>query len=153
MLNRRRRRFVHPKIQIALVLQSLRQWMLFLIAMVGLLCGLEYFNSGAQESMVACTSKMWERFGPALVVLLSLLPAIIYDSIKMSNRFIGPLIRLRTAMEKVALDETVEPLKCRRKDCAEDFFVAFNEMLERVNQLEEDRQKHWIPYQDMTRWP
>ncbi len=139
MLNRRRRRFVHPRIQIALVLQSLRQWMLFLFAMIGLLCGLEYFNNGAQESMSACAVKMWGRSGPALVVLFSLLPAIVYDSIRMSNRFVGPLMRLRTAMNGVARGEAMEPLKCRRNDCAEDFFVAFNEMLERVKQLEEEK--------------
>jgi nitrogen fixation/metabolism regulation signal transduction histidine kinase len=109
--------------------------------MFGLLWGLEYFNHGAQDSMGACAVKMWERFGPALVVLLSLLPAIVYDSIRISNRFIGPLIRLRTAMQEVAQDETMEPLRCRRNDFAEDFFIAFNEMLERVNQLEEDRRK------------
>jgi hypothetical protein len=141
MLNRRRRKFVHPKIQLALALHSLRQWAFFLVAMFGLLCVLEYFNSGGQESMVACVFKMWGRYGPALVVLLFLLPSIIYDSIKMSNRFVGPLIRLRTAMQKVAQDEPVEPLKCRRKDCAEDFFTAFNEMLERVHKLEEQKRE------------
>lgn len=141
MLNRRRRRYVHPKIQLALALQSLRQWAFFLIAMFGMLCALEYFNNGGQETAGACMLKMWGRYGPALLVVLFLLPAIIHDSIKMSNRFVGPLLRLRTAMQGVARDQTVEPLKCRDKDCAEDFFMAFNEMLERIKQLEEEKRE------------
>ncbi len=138
MRNRRRRQLVYPRIQLALALQAIRIWALFLFTMFGLLCGLEYFNNGAQESMGNCALKMWERHGPALVVILFLLPAIIYDSIKLSNRFVGPLMRLRTAMQAIASGQAVEPLKCRRKDCAEDFFNAFNEMLDKLKQLEKD---------------
>ncbi len=139
MQNRRRRRFVHPRIQCALVFQSLRQWMLFLIALFGMLWGLEYFNNGAQETWGGCLVKMWERFVPALIVLLSLLPAIVYDSIRNSNRFIGPLVRLRSAMQQVAQDESMQPLRCRRNDFAEDFFIVFNEMLDRVHELERSK--------------
>ena len=142
MRNRRSRRFVHPRIQMALVLQSLRQWSLFLLALVGMLWGLEYFTHGAQLSALECLGKMWGRFGVALVVLIPLLPAIIYDSIRISNRFVGPLVRLRNAMQRASRGEKVAPLECRRNDIAEDFFKAFNEMLPRVRQGEERENEH-----------
>ena len=102
MLNRRRRRFVHPRIQIALVLQSLRQWMLFLFAMIGLLCGLEYFNNGAPR-VDGClrgqdVGAVWAGSGGPLIPVAG--DCLRLD--KMSNRFVGPLMRLRTAMQGVA---------------------------------------------------
>jgi len=137
MASRRRRHLVHKRIQLALAIQALRHWLLFLVALAGLLCGLEYFNNEGQVAMGDCAVRVWRRFGPAFVVLISLLPAIIYDSIKVSNRFIGPLTRLRNVMRSAAQGEAVEPLKCRRNDYSADFFEALNELLERMRHLEQ----------------
>jgi hypothetical protein len=69
---------------------------------------------------------MWFHFGPALVASLLLLPLVLFDVIRFSNRFAGPLVRLRRAMRTLARGEQVLPIKFRDGDYWQDFADDFN---------------------------
>ena len=75
---------------------------------------------------------MWFHFGPALVASTLLLPLVILDMIRLSNRFTGPLLRLRRSMRELARGEHVEPIEFRDGDYWQEFANEFNVLAARV---------------------
>jgi hypothetical protein len=73
---------------------------------------------------------------PALVVALVLLPIVIVDVINLSNRFLGPLIRLRASMRRLATGDRVMPLHFREHDFWHEFAAEYGDLVKRVERLE-----------------
>ena len=71
---------------------------------------------------------MLRHLTPALVGSLFVLPLAIADMLRMSNRFVGPVFRLRNAMKCIVLGDDIEPLRPRSGD-------YWNDLIERFNQL------------------
>ena len=69
--------------------------------------------------------KMWFEYGPVMVCGLVLLPLVLIDLTRMSNRIVGPIHRLKGALHKLANGEITEPINFRDtdfwKEIAEDF--------------------------------
>jgi hypothetical protein len=80
---------------------------------------------------------MWFYFGPALVGAVLLMPLVLFDIVRLSNRFAGPLLRLRRSLRALAKGEEVAPLKFREGDFWQDFAKEFNAVAERMNKLNE----------------
>ena len=78
---------------------------------------------------------MWFFYGPAAIASFLLLPLVIMDVIRMSNRFVGPLLRLRRSMRALARGEDVEPIEFRDNDFWHDFADEFNAVNARIRQL------------------
>ena len=53
---------------------------------------------------------------PFAIASFVLLPLVIIDIVRLSNRFTGPLLRMRRSMRALAQGEQVEPLKFRDAD-------------------------------------
>ena len=75
---------------------------------------------------------MWFHFGPALVASFILLPLVVYDIIRTSNRFTGPLLRLRRSMRALAAGEQVKEIRFRDGDFWQDLAEDFNAVARRV---------------------
>jgi signal transduction histidine kinase len=75
---------------------------------------------------------MWFSFRPVFLAAFLLLPLVIFDIIRFSNRFVGPILRLRRSMRQLARGEHVEPIKFRGTDFWQDFADEFNAVLARV---------------------
>ncbi len=69
---------------------------------------------------------MWFFYGPAAIASFLLLPLVIVDIIRISNRFVGPLLWLRRSMRALARGEYVEPIEFRGNDFWYDFADEFN---------------------------
>ena len=69
---------------------------------------------------------------PALGVMFLMLPVFLRDTLKMSNRFAGPMYRLRTALAELAETNETKPIKFRTGDywleVADDFNKAFGKL-------------------------
>ncbi len=78
---------------------------------------------------------MWFFYGPAAIASFLLLPLVIVDIIRISNRFVGPLLRLRRSMRALARGEYVEPIEFRGNDFWYDFADEFNAVRARIMQL------------------
>jgi hypothetical protein len=50
----------------------------------------------------------------------------------LSNRFVGPMYRLRGAIRDVARGKDIQPLKFRNDDFWQDVAGDFNDLLERI---------------------
>jgi hypothetical protein len=85
----------------------------------------------------ASSTEMWNtvvgRCGPALFASMLLLPVALIDMARMSNRFAGPILRLRRAMKDLADGREVQPIRFRDHDYWGDFAEDFNRVLARIN--------------------
>ena len=63
-----------------------------------------------------------------------LLPVALIDMARMSNRFAGPILRLRRAVRDLADGREVEPIKFRDHDYWGDFAEDFNRVVARMNE-------------------
>jgi len=127
----RKQLFVDPKVQGALVGRAVLYWVVCIITItLMLLCW--RIVTGAARPIYTHFSDMWFFYGPAIVASFVLLPLIVVDIVRLSNRFTGPMLRLRRSMRALARGEHVEPIEFRDTDFWQDFADEFNQLLVRV---------------------
>jgi hypothetical protein len=72
---------------------------------------------------------------PLLIALLAVLPLFLYDMVKFSHRFAGPLYRFRKTLEAMAAGKPVQPVKIRKDDLLRDIVPPINAVIRRWNDL------------------
>lgn len=132
---RRKKEFVDPEVQGALARRLIAQWGLFLVAATGLAIAMQWMSDPFVpfKEMLA---NAWWTYGPLLLVLAGLAPVFVFDAIKLSNRFTGPVHRLRQVTRSLANGETPEQVEFRGADFWKDLAEDFNRVLERVAKSE-----------------
>jgi len=122
--------FVDRGVQGSLMLRFVGYWVLGLAVMFGLLAAYPImlaacFPFGDRPTAVQILAGTWAMFWPAMLASLMILPAVLWDLTRMSNRFVGPVHRLRHSMRDWADGKDVNPVVFREGDfwCgfAEDF--------------------------------
>ncbi len=68
------------------------------------------------------------------VVMLALFPAFALDTIRFSNRFVGPIARLRRYMRELADGENITTLAFRDNDFWSEVADEFNQVVELVQE-------------------
>jgi methyl-accepting chemotaxis protein len=129
-VGKRRQLFVDAKVQGALVVRTVAYWGFCLIA-VTLMLLLWRVLSVPGRTFAFHVDWLWFHYAPAAVASMLLLPIIVLDSLRMSNRFAGPMVRLRRAMNRLAEGESVQPINFRDDDFWSEFAEDFNRMLAR----------------------
>lgn len=126
--NQRKKYFVDRQVQGALVCRTVAyvSLVLMLVSLLSALCVtvMEGPLSGSQLA-----ERMWSKLGPAWVASILLIPIVVIDCIRLSNRFAGPMLRLRRAMKDLAAGKDVAMIKLRKGDFWYDFAEDFNGML------------------------
>lgn len=129
----RKRFFVDPKVQGALALRVALYWLVCLVTMtLMLLCW--RIITGPVRPFYTHLDDLWFFHGPAVVASLLLLPLIVFDIVRLSNRFTGPMLRLRRSMRALVRGEHVEPIEFRGGDFWQEFAGEFNALLKRVQE-------------------
>jgi hypothetical protein len=125
---KRRQLFVDPEVQGALVLKTALYWVMCVVAIaLMLLCW--RIVTGPARMFHTHFEDMWFQFGPALLASFVVLPLVIYDILRMSNRFCGPLFRLRRSLRALARGEHVDPISFRDGDFWPEIAQEFNALL------------------------
>ena len=127
----RKQLFVDPKIQGALVLRVIMYWV-FCLMTITLMILCWRIVTGPARLFYTHFGDMWFHYGPALIASLLLLPLVIVDMIRMSNRFVGPLLRMRHSLRALARGEHVEPIRFRKNDFWRELSEEFNTVVDRV---------------------
>ena len=117
--------FVDPKVQGALIARVVLYWLVCLIGItLMLLCW--QIITGPRQPFYLHFSDLWFHYGPALIASCLLLPLVIVDVVRFSNRFAGPLLRLRRSMRELARGQYVERLEFRNDDFWQEIANEFN---------------------------
>ncbi|MEN1682194.1 MAG: hypothetical protein AAGJ46_21675 [Planctomycetota bacterium] len=139
-MSKKRRQKVHVdhEVQGALARRLVAQWCLFLAVAVVLSLALRWM-SDPFAPLSETLADAWWTYGPLLLVLGCLAPIFIYDAIKLSHRFTGPVHRLRQVTRSLAEGETPGPVEFRGADFWKDLAADFNRVVERLALCETQR--------------
>ena len=95
---RRGRIFVDPQVQGALIVRVMMYWMYCLLSVTLMLaCWTILHDRPVSSSQMF--QMIWDRGAPAVIASFLLLPIVMVDCVRASNRVAGPLLRLRRGLQ------------------------------------------------------
>jgi len=133
---RRQQIFIDRNVQSALIWRVVGYWCFFLVTTINLVFGWRLLTGPYAPLPVVCHELM-DRFCPALLASVALLPLVIIDAVRMSHRFVGPIFRLRTAMRDIAAGRAIHPVKFRTDDYWQEMADEFNAVTAKLSKAEE----------------
>lgn len=136
----RKQMFVDARVQGMLLLRTVAYWALCLLTITSMVL-VWRIVTGPARIFYTHFDDMWFHMGPALVSAALLLPLVLLDVLRQSNRFAGPLYRLRNSMRLLSLGLPVEPIKLRKGDFWHEAAEEFNALLARVAELERNQKQ------------
>lgn len=123
----RKRYFVDRDVQGAILLRLVTHLAVFLFVTGVFLIFIEMVAAPRDA-----VKNLLPRHGPTLFAMLVLAPIFIRDLCKLTNRFAGPMVRLKRAMHDLAEGREVAPVHFRQRDFWQDIASDFNRIVERV---------------------
>jgi len=135
----RSKKFIDSKVQGALAGRLILHWLVFLVVTLVVAFCFEWMINPTQTASQQA-EQVWRTYGPLVLVMVFLLPVFVFDSIKLSHRFVGPVFRLRNAIRSIADGESTAPVKFRESDFWQSLAEDFNRMVDclRVEGIEAD---------------
>ena len=132
MANQRKKTFVDSHVQGRLIRRILIHWCIFFTVTCVLFAVMNALGGDPSlsiwERVVGDTSSMIM----AGLVILCLFPAFAMDTVRFSNRFVGPISRLRASMRELGESGTTEKIKFRGDDFWTEMADSFNNVVDRV---------------------
>lgn len=129
---RRRRYFVDSQVQGALVRQIAKYWIWTSITFA--LVVLVYRVTPVLLSGRATAAEhFWFHLSPLLLASSVVFPLIIFSAVRFSNRFVGPVLRFRRALQELADGKTPQDITLRKND-------YWTDMAENINRLARERE-------------
>lgn len=135
---KRKQLFVDPKVQGAILLRATMNWLCCMVTIVSLVLCWQMLFGPTRPAQVQL-EELWVESGPALIITLLVLPFVMYDMGRLTNRFAGPLFRLRNSMRCLARGEKVEPVYFREHDFWPEIAEEFNALIVKIERLEAER--------------
>jgi HAMP domain-containing protein len=132
----RKRLITDIQVQGALIVRVVIYWMLCLTA-IGTLLFLWQMVVRPLSPIDQQVRELWGLYRPAAVVSLLLLPIVVLDMLRLTNRFAGPLFRLRRAMRDLSQGKAVAPIQFRKGDFWQEFAGDFNAIAARMQKSKE----------------
>ena len=133
----RKKHFIDSHVQGALTRRLIFHWLVFMLVTSVIAFVLQVL-SDPFRGITSHLTDMWWAHGPFLLVMVFLLPVFVMDSIKLSNRFAGPIFNLRRTMQRIAAGERPRKLQFRKHDFWQDLAEDYNSMLSKLGALEEE---------------
>lgn len=131
----RQRFFVDRDVQGKLMIRVAMYWVYCLIAVALMMsCFIVAFDRPANSGEFV--SRLFYQTIPPLAASTLMLPILLFDAIRFSNLFAGPIFRLRRCMNHLADGKPVAELKFRNGDFWCEFAESFNRLNQRVQHLE-----------------
>lgn len=136
MSQKRSRVYIDYPVQGALARRIVVHWCVFFILSMISLFALELFLGDPELTLAGHLGVLWGKYAFFVILMICILPTFVYDSIKLSNRFVGPIMRLRESIRNLAKGEKVEELKFRDNDFWYELSDDFNVVARRVQSSE-----------------
>lgn len=130
---KRTQNFIDTHVQGALVRRILMHWCIFFFVTCMLVAVL---NGLAGDPSLPFSEKIWGESGTLGLVAVSMLvlfPAFALDTIRFSNRFVGPISRLRRSLRELSQNKTAKKIQFRDNDFWAEMANEFNDVVELVN--------------------
>lgn len=126
----RKKLLVDRKVQGALVRQAALHW-IWTTLTFGMVIFFSRIGPAWLTGAEGPTVGWWYHLSPYVIASVALIPIIVFATIRFSNRFAGPMVRVRRALKKLANGEQPERLKFREGDFWSDLADDINRIAER----------------------
>jgi hypothetical protein len=130
--NKRRRIFVDPKVQGALIRRIVMHYVIFFATSCTFAFFLQFLTNPLRP-LEGHLQDLWFTQGPFILVAACLLPVFIRDTVKLSHRFVGPIMRVRNTIQQASRDGNAPLVKLRPGDFWMDLADDLNGLLTRFN--------------------
>lgn len=134
MSHARNKVYVDRIVQGALARRIVLHWCVFFALTVISLVALELFLGDPGLTMSEHLRTLWSKYAFLLILMVAIVPTFIYDSMKLSNRFVGPVLRLHDSIRALAKGEPVRELKFRDSDFWQEISEDFNVVASRIRE-------------------
>jgi hypothetical protein len=132
---KRKQLLVDRRVQGALMVRATSYWLYCLLTLTLMTLCWRIANTEPQ-SFNSHLHALKRDFAPAAISSLILLPIVLIDVLRFSNRFTGPMFRVRRMLKQMAQGEPVEPIAFRDGDFWSEFALDFNAVAGRLQKLE-----------------
>lgn len=126
---------VDPKVQWAIGRRIVLHWFLFAGCLIVVNIMMRTIVTMAEVPFIEALRMAAVRQLSVVVVMVVMLPMFVLDTMKLSNRFAGPMYRLRNALLKIPSAQPVEPLTFRSGDFWSDTAEDFNRVAQHCEAL------------------
>ncbi|MCD0463662.1 hypothetical protein [Roseiconus lacunae] len=125
-MSNRRRFLVDRPVQFAIIRRMLVHWCLAILTLmvIGVFVQLAFTPDGV--SLTQAIARSYAAQGPLLALMFVLMPVYIWDVVKLSHRFAGPMLRLRAIMSELADGGSATQLRFRPGDFWQETADDFN---------------------------
>jgi hypothetical protein len=128
---KRRKTLVDPEVQGGILRKIAFHWAMFFVCnATALMIWIRLFEQPDAE-WGQTMADTFRRFLPFFVITIALIPAFVWDTMKLTNRFAGPILRLRNALAEANSGRAVAPLRFRSNDFWQEIATSFNQLMER----------------------
>lgn len=127
----RKRLFVDPTVQGAIVRRAALYWAGCLL-FVSLPLVIGRTLADPDRLFYEHLGDLWGQYWALLVCGVLILPVVLYDLTKLTNRFAGPVVRLRRALHQMAEGRPLEPIRFRDGDFWPELAAEFNRAAEQL---------------------
>jgi hypothetical protein len=134
MSNKRGKVFVDSQVQGALARRIVTHWFLFFVLSLICLGAMELFLGDPTLTLAGHLSVLWNKYAFFVILMICILPTFVYDSLKLSNRFVGPIVRLRQSIAGLARGDEVKELRFRDNDFWRELSEDFNVVAKRFQE-------------------
>ncbi|WP_250931256.1 hypothetical protein [Aporhodopirellula aestuarii] len=132
MQKKRTRTVIDREVQYGVIWKIAVHWMaLFACNSIALVIWVGLFEQ-PDLSWKQTLSDSFRRFLPFFVITAALIPAFVVDTLKLTNRFAGPISRLRSELSNAAEGRPVRHLKFRDNDFWREIADGFNALIDRA---------------------
>jgi hypothetical protein len=133
--HKRSKAYVDKSVQYALAKRVVLHWVLFVFAAVAITSVLQFLTENPFQSWSELARSVINRYGLFLLVLFVMVPAFVWDTVKLSHRFAGPMLRFRVAVSDLADGRKCKPIEFRTNDFWGDLAADFNRIITRTENL------------------
>jgi signal transduction histidine kinase len=141
----RRQHWVDSRVQGTLVRRILFHWCAFFVVTLMCVSVMHLLLGDPNKTIVERATTPGSSMMLIGVIMLALFPAFALDTIRFSNRFVGPIARLRRYMRELTAGEAINSLAFRDNDfwseVADEFNAVSDMVREQAKEIESLKQQ------------
>lgn len=145
----RKTRFIDHQVQGAMLRRIALYWCVCLMTVVALILCWSVLTGPYRPFWIHITDAA-QRHAPVLFIAVLLLPLVLWDTVKLSHRFAGPIYRLRHALRDLADGEEVRPIRLRDDDFWQSVADEFNRVAERSQAPSAERVDEFLEQEPLS---
>ena len=134
---KRKQNFVDADVQGGLIRRILFHWFMFFVVTAVAVISLKTLLGDPSASLSIRFQQELGEIALLAVIFIAISPFFILDTLRFSNRFVGPVCRLRRHLQELGSDGETKDIEFRDNDFWQEIAGEFNE----VNRLARQRQQ------------